>query len=58
MARRRKSNGFRKALRKAYRALSILNTASYILGAGSSPGAFLKHTARKRTSKLGSRLIK
>jgi hypothetical protein len=59
MARRkRKANSFRKLIRSAYRALGLLNTASYILNAGSSPGKLVKHVARQKTSKLGSRLIR
>lgn len=58
MGRRRKASGLRKIIRSLYRALGVVNTATYVVGAGADPFRLAKHLTRKRTSKLGSRLIK
>lgn len=58
MGKRRKSSGLRKIIRGLYRTLGIINTATYVLGAGANPVKLAKHLTRKRTSKFGSRLIK
>lgn len=58
MGKRRKSSGIRRLIRACYRALGMVNTASYILGAGQNPGRLAKHLVRQRTSKLGSRIIR
>lgn len=58
MSKRRKSSGARKIIRALYRALGMVNTATYVLGAGAAPLKLAKHLTRKRTSKLGSRIVK
>lgn len=55
---RKKRGGLRKLLRSVYRVLGMVNTGTYILGAGAKPGALVKHLARKRTSKIGGRMFK
>jgi hypothetical protein len=55
---RRKSSGLRKFIRGMYKLLGMANTGTYILGAGANPGGLIKHVARRRTSKAGSRLIR
>lgn len=58
MGKRKHSSGLRKIIRAAYRALGIVNTATYVLGAGANPVKLAKHLTRKRTSKLGSRIVR
>jgi hypothetical protein len=58
MGKRRKASGLRKIIRGLYRTLGIVNTATYVLGAGANPGKLAKHLTRKRTSKLGSRIVR
>lgn len=58
MGRKHKKSAARGILRSLYRALGVVNTLTYIVSAGARPGALVKHLARKKTSKVGGRLIK
>ena len=52
----RKKGGLGKFIRSAYRALGKLNTANVLLSGNAVKIA--KHVTRKRTVKLGGRVVK
>lgn len=56
MGKRRRTSGARKLIRALYKMLGAANTATYLVAG--NPAKLAKHLTRKRTSKMGARIIK